>query len=218
MQASKPKINRATLVTAAVLGAVIAISGMHHGYFEILQGNTSSEYNIIQSIGPDHRNWSNGEEVFTLIPNYLITGIISVITSVFIIVWSLRFLHTSFGPTIFLLLYIFLTLTGGGIVHLLFFMLVWLYSMRIRRKLSWRGRPPSGFTVSALSASWIPMLTLTSVLFIAALEITMFGIRGASDQTIYATIISLHLSSLLCLNLAFLAAISRDIRASTVIA
>lgn len=207
-------LNRATCITASVLGAVIALSGIHHGYFEILQGNTATEYNIIQSIAPEHQRWTNGEEAFTLIPNFLVTGIITVLTSIAIMIWSLRFLHTPYGPSIFIILFVFLTLTGGGIGHILFFIPVWLFSRRIRREISWRGGGLGNKTLALLSNGWIYFLVIAAFLFILALEVSVFGIPGKSDNTISTVIYVSLLTSLVTLHLAFLSAFVRDIESS----
>lgn len=207
-------LNRATCITASVLGTVVALSGMHHGYFEILQGNKATEYMIIQSIAPEHQRWTNGEEAFTLIPNFLVTGIIAVLTSIAIMIWSLRFLHTPYGPSIFIILFVFLTFTGGGIGHILFFVPVWLFSRRIRREISWRGVGLGNKTLAVLSNGWIYFLVITALLFILALEVSVFGIPGMSDKTIYTVIYVSLLSSLVTLHLAFMAAFVRDIESS----
>jgi len=212
MRKSLNNINSTVRITASVLGAIVAISGIHHGIFEILQGNKATESFIIQSIGMEHQRWLNGEEAFTLIPNFMISGITSVIVSTIIIFWSLFRLHKSSGPVIFILLYILLTIAGGGIGHILFFVTIWLFSGRIRKEIAWRsGSTDSGF-VHGLSYAWIFLLIATCVLFIAALEISVFGLAGASDEVIMTTIRICLLLSLISMLFTFYAALVRDIR------
>jgi hypothetical protein len=49
---------------------------MSHGLFEILQGNNSTNGLFIAAIGDSQKMWTHGNEpAFTLIPNFLLTGI-----------------------------------------------------------------------------------------------------------------------------------------------
>ncbi|NIP28360.1 MAG: hypothetical protein GWO38_32255, partial [Phycisphaerae bacterium] len=78
-----------------------------HGFFEILQGNTPTEGLIIQAIGDEQQMWLYGtEEAFTIIPNFLITGILTIIVSLAIIVWSVGYMQTKRGAAVFLLLFV----------------------------------------------------------------------------------------------------------------
>ena len=69
----------ATKRVASWFGIVAGVSGAGHGYFEILQGNTSPEGLVIASIGPPcvpEEVWNACEPAMTIIPNFLITGIL----------------------------------------------------------------------------------------------------------------------------------------------
>ena len=115
-------MNHATRTIAATLGVIFAISGMSHGLFEILQGNTPTNGAFIEAISESMRMWPHGNEMaFTLMPTFLIAGIASIAVSLTIIVWSLRYLHTRHGATIYLLLFVLLFLVGGGIAQVAFF-------------------------------------------------------------------------------------------------
>ena len=73
--------------------------------------------------------WHYGsEEVFTIIPNFLITGLLSMAVSLCIIVWSIAFVHRRNGPLVLLVLFILLFLVGGGIAQILFFVPLWVVS------------------------------------------------------------------------------------------
>jgi hypothetical protein len=205
-------INKSTWITAAVFGVLLAISGIQHGFFEILQGNKITETFIIQSIGMDNQRWMNGEEAFTLLHNFFITGFSAIMVSVVILIWSIGFLKKSFGPPIFFLLFVLLTLVGGGIAHVLFFLPVWLFSQRINKEISWKGKGLSSRNMKILSASWIYLLIFSSLLFLAALELLFFGIPGATYETISAITYGTLLMSLIILHLTFISALSRDIR------
>ena len=67
---------------------------MNHGFFEVLQGNTPTEGMLIQAIGEAHQMWRyGGEEAFTIVPNFLVTGILAMLVGLAVIVWSLGFVH-----------------------------------------------------------------------------------------------------------------------------
>ena len=115
-------MNRATRIIVAAMGIMLGIAGMNHGFFEILQGNTPTGSLIIQAIGDEQQMWIHGtEEAFTVVPNFLLTGILAISVSIAIIIWSVGFVHKKHGPTVFILLFVLLFLTGGGIGQIVFF-------------------------------------------------------------------------------------------------
>jgi hypothetical protein len=97
----------ATRVIVSTLGVLFAIGGIDHGFFETLQGNTPTGSLIVHAIGERNRMWAYGtEDAFTLIPNFLISGIVAIMVSAVIIVWSLKFVQKKHGSLVFLLLYL----------------------------------------------------------------------------------------------------------------
>ncbi len=156
---------------------------MNHGFFEALQGNTPTRGLIVQAIGEQNRMWIYGtEEAFTLIPNFLISGIAAMTVGVLIIVWSLKFVHKKHGSLIFLLLFILLFLVGGGIAQVLFFTLAWAVSTRINKPVVWlRSAFPEGVR-AALEPLWLWLLIAFTLLALIALEIAVSGyVPGLHD-------------------------------------
>src|SRR3972149_3049179 len=130
-------MNNATRTIVATLGTIFGLSGMNHGLFEFLQGNVPTGGLLISAIGESHKMWPHGDEMaFTLIPNFLITGIAAVIVGLALIIWSLGFVHRKHGPAVLLLLFILLFLVGGGVAQILFFPWICLVSTRINNPLS----------------------------------------------------------------------------------
>ncbi len=75
-------MNRTTRTIVSIMGAFFALGGIDHGVFEILHGNTPTSGLFIQAIGQANRFWVYGtEDAFTIIPNFLLTGILAVIFS-----------------------------------------------------------------------------------------------------------------------------------------
>jgi len=74
---------------------------LDHGFFETLHGNIPTTGLFVQAIGPANRFWIYGtEDAFTIIPNFLVTGILAMVLSVVIIVWSARYIQQKNSPII----------------------------------------------------------------------------------------------------------------------
>jgi hypothetical protein len=169
-------MNKATRIIVATLGVIFGISGISHGLFEILQGNTATGGLFISAIGEAQKMWPHGNEyAFTLIPNFLITGIVAMIVGLSIIIWSVGFVHKNNGPTIFILLFVLLFLVGGGIAQIIFFTLIWVVSTRINKPLTWWRKILPVRIREPLGKLWPWSLILSSSLLVFVLEIAIFG-------------------------------------------
>ena len=177
----------ATRVTASVLGVFVGISGLDHGLFEALQGSTPTPGLILRAIGPAQRMWVYGtEEAFSLVPNFLVTGILAMTVGLLVIVWSIGFIGRRNGSAVFLLLSTLLFLVGGGVASAGSVALCWAVSRRIDRPLSWCRRV---FPVGAdgLSARvWLGCLLVSLPLFAFALEIAIWGFVPGVGNPDYA--------------------------------
>lgn len=192
----------ATRFIVATLGVLFALAGIDHGFFETLQGYTPTHGVIIQAIGVHNRMWAYGtEDALTLIPNFLLSGITSIAISLLIAVWSVRFVHKKHGSTIFLLLFILLFLSGGGVAQILYFTLAWAVSTRIGKPLTWLRTFLTQPVRGVLGAPWLWLLGGFMLPSLMALEIAIFGyVPGVSDpkQALYTC------WSLLAIGLVFL--------------
>jgi hypothetical protein len=111
-------MRQATRIVAASLGVVAGIAGLEHGYFEILQGNARPEGLMILSMGPPcapEATWNGCEPAMTILPNFLITGILAALLGLAMIVWSAGFVQRKHGGWVLLLLSAALLLCGGGL-------------------------------------------------------------------------------------------------------
>lgn len=212
-------MNRATHLNVMVIGVIFGIAGMTHGLGEILQGNTPTGGLFINAIGAGSR-WSRwtegGEAAFTLIPNFLLTGIFAMSVGLAIVIWSLGFVHKAHGPFIFLLLFVLLFLVGGGIGQVLFFIPAWTVAREINQPLTaWRMLLP-GWLRKGLARLWPWLLAIAALLISIALVIAVFGyLPGISDIDRVLTItLSLVGASLVTFLLAFVAGFARDIEPS----
>jgi hypothetical protein len=208
-------MNKATRINVAILGTIFGISGMSHGFFETLQGNVPTDGLFIFAIGVAQKMWPHGDEpAFTLIPNFLLTGIAAMIVGLTLIVWSLGFVHKKNGPTVFLLLFILLLLVGGGVAQILFFPFLWLVATRIRQPLTWWRRTLPVKTRDLLAGLWPWSLVLSAGLLAFALEIATTGfVPGVSDpERALAVMLACLGMEVIAFPLTFISGFAQDIR------
>jgi hypothetical protein len=106
----------ATRTTVSTLGAIMGLAGIEHGIGEALQGNRAPDGIMIQSWpGSEFFQTVRGEPAMTIIPNLLVTGILTVLVSLIFIVWATVFVHRKHGGLVLILLAIAMLLVGGGI-------------------------------------------------------------------------------------------------------
>jgi hypothetical protein len=128
----------ATRISASSIGALAGFAGMEHGFFEIIQGNVKTGGLIINAIGSSQRFWElGGECAFTIIPNFLITGILAMFMGMIVIVWSITFIHRKFAAWILMSLSIIMFLVGGGFAPPVLAILAIILATRINKPLKW---------------------------------------------------------------------------------
>ena len=100
--------------TALVFGILAGLGGLTHGIGEVLQGNAKPDGIIINSWtqGPIATKMG-GEPGMTVVPNLLVTGILTILVSLAVMVCA-AFVRNMKGGRILLLLSVLMLLTGGG--------------------------------------------------------------------------------------------------------
>jgi hypothetical protein len=147
----------------AILGTVIGVSGAIHGVHAILKGNTPTGGMLLASLG-----------AFTVVQNYLVTGILAVALGIAVVVWSIAFIDRNHGPAVFVALSVALFLVGGGIAEVAFILLTALLSTRIHHPLArWQRAAGSRFGL-ALSRLWPYAITLAFSVFLVGYSIWLF--------------------------------------------
>lgn len=111
-----PTAISAARLVASIFGVLSGLGGVTHGIGEILQGNVAPDGIWIYSWtqGPVATNMG-GEPGITIVPNLLVIGILTVIVSLAVIVWSIAFVQRKRGGLFLLLLSIAMLLVGGGV-------------------------------------------------------------------------------------------------------
>jgi hypothetical protein len=111
-------MRKATRIVASLLGAFAGFGGPEHGYFEILQGHVKPDRLIIAAIGPPcepEEVWNLCEPAMTVIPSFLVTGILATVIGLITMVWAAAFVQRRYGGIVLVLLSIALLLVGGGL-------------------------------------------------------------------------------------------------------
>jgi hypothetical protein len=217
MNKEKPTFSNlnATRVIATTSGVFFGVfSGVNHGLFEFLQGDTPTHGLVIQAIGESQRFWPLGtEEAFTIVPNFMVTGLLSIIVGLTIVVWSIWFLPTRHGRTVFLGLFILLFLVGGGIGQVIFFVPAWAFATRMNKPLTWWKKILPRSTWPCLSKLWIVTLILATIVMLIGLEMAVFGVfPGLADpETIRNTAMLFVLFAALLYVVSFIAGFGHDL-------
>lgn len=145
--------NFSTRIYVLILGIIAGLAGMAHGIFEISQGNKPTE-DILVRIG-----------AYTIISNYLLTGVISVVISFLILVWIIGFIHKNNGPTIFMLLLTILFFVGGGIAPIIGLLITWAVATQINKPLAWWKKILPENLRNQFAKRWLAFL-ITGILFL----------------------------------------------------
>jgi hypothetical protein len=136
-----------------------------------------------------------------------------------VIIWSAGFMSKKNASLVFLSLFFLLFLVGGGIGQVIFVMIGWAMSTRIRKPLNWwRKVLPAGVR-RFLSKRWRPFLIVSSLLILYTLQIAIFGfVPGISNpDSISMVMVSTLGIGLLFLILAFISGCAHDIEKGGVI-
>ena len=170
-----------TRVVVAAFGILCGLTGIIAGCFEILQGNIAPDGFVISTISPDY-SMADDYTYFavTIIPNFLITGILAIIISCLVIMWSVGFVHKKNGVVIFLGLFIAQMLVGGGWVIDLA-VITCLLATRIDKPLNWlRSHLPARLRL------WLVKLLPSSLVAYAIISSSMLvlTVLGVDDETL----------------------------------
>lgn len=206
-------MNRATRINVTLLGIIFGISGMNHGLFEILQGNFPTGGLFISAIGEAQQMWPHGNEpAFTLIPNFLITGIAAMLVGLSIVVWSCGYVHKKRGAITLLLLFILLLLVGGGVAQVLFFPWIYIVSRQINKPLVFWEKVFQG--KQALPGKlWAWFLCGSTLLLLITLAIATTGFfPGINDpERVLKFMLGCLAAEVIFLPLTFIFGFARDI-------
>ncbi len=102
-----------TRTAASAIGVVAGLIGIYHGYNETLQGSVAPGGILINAIGPPCQG-SSCFPAMTVIPNFLVTGVLAIIFGLIVLVWAGLLVQRKNGGVLLVVLSIILLLVGGG--------------------------------------------------------------------------------------------------------
>jgi hypothetical protein len=159
-------MRKATKAVAMWFGILAGIAGLEHGYFEILQGNTRPANIMFPSWGPQQCDpailWHACEPAMSILPNFLMSGIITVLLGLAIMAWSAWFLQRKHSGIVLISLSIAFLLFGGGFFPPVIGIVGGLAGTQINRPLS--GQPGSSTRFAARLWPWPLVIFLVWVL------------------------------------------------------
>lgn len=144
----------------SVFGVLAGLAGIEHGVGEMLQGSGRPAGLMIES-------WPHsaalevlgGEPAMTIVPNLFVTGLLAVLVSLAMVIWSGWFVDRRHGGLILIALSALLLLVGGGfgppLIGIISGVAVMVPSVESRRQ--------PGVVSRALARSW-PWITGAGVL------------------------------------------------------
>jgi hypothetical protein len=147
--------NRATRAAVSTFGVLAALAGLEHGIGEILQDNIAPSGIVILS-WPNSAFFENvgGEPAMTLIPDLLVSGILSVLFSLAFLVWVTLVIERKNGALVLTLLSVGMLLVGGGFGPPLLGLILSATATRIHAPLRWWRTRLSVELWSFLNALW----------------------------------------------------------------
>ena len=166
----------ATRVNAIVWGILTGLAGMEHGFFEMLQGSVAPSGVVIEAIGPSQRFWELGTEpAMTVVPNFLVTGILAMIVGLAIILWSSAFVQKQYGAHVLVILTIMLLLFGGGFAPIGSGVVAIIVATRINKPLTWWGTHLPVSIRGFLASSWKWSLVICAAGYLFCIVSAIFG-------------------------------------------
>jgi len=119
-----------TRAAASIIGIFAGLGGAFHGPGEILQGNIAPSGIVIEA-WPDLTVLA-GEPAMTIVPNFLVTGVLTIICGLIVAVWSAKFVQRKNGGLVLVLLSIMMLLVGGGLFPPVFGVVAGIIGTRIK--------------------------------------------------------------------------------------
>jgi len=181
------KINSARLV-AIIFSILAGVGGITHGIGELLQGNSSTKGIFILSWaqGPIATNMG-GDPAMTIVPNFLITGILAILFSLVIILGSFVFIKKKNGGLILIILSIFMLLFGGGFAPVVVGILAGVSGLGINSNHKWYRKYIPNQIQRLFSKLWnvIFIICLIDGIFLTFGSVILVGIFNLNQPDLF---------------------------------
>lgn len=130
--------------------------GSEHGVFEIREGDITPNGLLINAVGPPCQPdsvWHACFPALRIMPNLFTTGLVVILISLIMLIWTVGFIHQKYGGVIRIGLSILLVPFGGGFVPAYVGVVAGAVGSRINARLTW-WRPRSPTILNLLSKMW----------------------------------------------------------------
>ncbi len=199
--------------TALIFGILAGLGGLTHGMGEVLQGNVKPGGIIINSWtqGPIATNMG-GEPAMTIVPNLLVTGILTILVSLAVVVWA-ALVHNKNSGRILILLSVIMLLVGGGFGPPIIGILAGVAGTGIKAPLSGRRThlPVNAWRFLAKLWPWVFGVCVVNGVFLVVGSVILVHLFGLNNPDLFVN--NFFLTVLLLL-LTVLTGVAYDIRNS----
>jgi hypothetical protein len=180
--------NRAARMSASVFGVLAGLGGMTHGVGEVLQGNVAPSGVVFNSWaeGPIAATMG-GEPAMSIVPNLLLTGALTIVVALAVVVFSALFVQRKNGGAILILLSIAMLLVGGGFAPPILGILAGAAGTGIRAPYTWwRAHLPGGMRrFMARLWPWIFGICAANGIFLVAGSVILVYALGLNNPALF---------------------------------
>lgn len=203
-------MSSATRITIAIMGVVAGLAGAEHAIGAMLQGNRPPE-SIVFLSWPDSEFFSilAGEPAMSIVPNFLVTGILALVVSLGLLLWTALFVQRKGGALVLILLSVALLLVGGGFGPPLLGLILGTAAVGINSPLTWWRRHLSDPLRRVLGATWQWFLVVCVMTWLMLMPGTNI-LAYYSDWDDPNVVVVLTFSALGLLVLTLLVGLARD--------
>jgi hypothetical protein len=157
-------------ITVSTFGIITGLVGIEHGIGELLQGNKApTEIFILSWRDSEFFRVLGGEPAMTLVPNFLISGILTILVSLAFLSWVTLFIERKHSGLILLFLAILMLLVGGGFGPPLLGIILGLASFKINTPIKGRHTQQPGNWQRFMAKLWIWSFTADLIAWIVLL-------------------------------------------------
>jgi hypothetical protein len=184
---SAPTSKSAARIMASTFGSLSGLGGITHGIGEMLQGNVTPSGIVMNSWtqGPIATNMG-GEPAMTIVPNLLVTGLLTIIFSLATIVWSVMFVQRKHGGLVLILLSVAMLLVGAGFAPPIMGILAGVAGLGINARSWWGTRLPINFQhFLAKSWPWVFGISLINGVFLVVGSIILVYFFGLNNPDLF---------------------------------
>lgn len=172
-------IKNSRKLLAIIFGIYAALGSLPHGIGLMLQGHVKSDSIVLDTwtVGPIAENLG-GEPGMTIIPNLWISGLLTIIISLIMIAWIIKYIDKNYGGHVLILLTILVLLTGGGFAPPIISLIAGFSAIGIHKENKWNKKPNSKFG-KTLAAIWPYIFGLSVVigLFVFAIGVILAAVN-----------------------------------------